>query len=159
MRSTIETSSTLPRNLTTFKWAIGKSPRRSTFDTPSTRTKLPPLDCFAVAPGVTILGALRYKLGFVILNACYTDFKKGDEGDIPVHWLTPWLTEHFGPLGAGGQDWASESGDCIFKGHKGVLVPLVPNWIPGTGFLQQYHTVKKVFTPGKQRTIAGITLN
>ena len=100
----------------------------------------------SIINGVQSSGALNYKLGFVILNACYTDFKRGDTGTIRKKWPAPWPTEPYGPLAAGGRDWASGEGSYIFRGHPKVLVPLLAAWITTpNGIEPSYHTVKNVF--------------
>ncbi|MDZ7620317.1 MAG: RHS repeat-associated core domain-containing protein, partial [Patescibacteria group bacterium] len=66
--------------------------------------------------------ALNYKMGFVMLNACFSDHKAGDANI--TFWFPnkPLQVQVFpGPLVAGGHDLVSADG--IFRGAKGILSP------------------------------------
>ena len=69
-----------------------------------------------------IVRQLQYKMGFVMLNACFSDHRAGDTNI--TFWFPnkPLQVQVFpGPLVAGGHDLVSANG--IFRGAKGILSP------------------------------------
>ncbi len=104
--------------------------------------------------------ALDYKLGFVLLNACFTDYKAGD-GDIDYwHYNKPFEMQNLpGQISAGGRDLSSGTAGHIFDGSKVVLSPF--QRIPGIktklpDLLFEGHThPSDILRPGDQGTIGG----
>jgi hypothetical protein len=79
-------------------------------------------DAKLIATYQSINKAIEYKMGFVMLNACFSDHKTGDENI--EFWFPnkPFQVQVFtGPLVAGGHDLVSQK--SIFRGAKGILSP------------------------------------
>ena len=113
---------------------------------------------FSITHSTVVHRALHYKLGFVILNACYSGYKKGDTVTLDLLDVAA-IALHKGRRYQldveGGRDWATPESpgvDVIFKGHEGLLFPITAKKIDFTKLLLQYHSVRKVFTPGQQGT-------
>jgi hypothetical protein len=75
-----------------------------------------------IATYASLVKAIKYKMAFVMLNACFSDHEEGDTNI--TFWFPnqPLKSQAFpGPLAAGGRDLTWEGG--IFKGSKGILSP------------------------------------
>ena len=100
---------------------------------------------------------MNYKLGFVLLNACFSDYSAGAR-DIE-YWFPdkPFRKQvKEGPIRAGGRDLLSGTQSSVFGGSKVILSPFngIPGFkdkLPEIGFEAHDHP-SDILSPGDQGT-------
>lgn len=104
-----------------------------------------------------VVESLQYDLGFVLINACFSDHEHGDENI--TYWHPSNLlgkTTIHGPIEAGGRDLVAKTPNARFEGAKGILspfqrLPFLRVKLPNIPF-EAHHHPADILKPGEQGT-------